>query len=164
MKGMSSRTISDCPYEMFGRCLVGTDRCLCKSLCYSIFCVICEAAIELPDDVPQGFDPMDPRTKYLGTTGRSAHCRSLEHQDLFRLKSKKSPLYKHTRTEHPELCNEDPADMYRMEVLTTHRSTLTRLATEALLIEHSDQTTLLNSKNEWGGTKLVRHRVEAVMF
>ena len=62
------------------------------------------------------------------------------------------------------MCDEDPVHMFRMEILTTHKSTLVRLATEALLIEHSNQDTLLNSKNEWGGTKLVRHRMETVMF
>ena len=143
---------------------MGSDKCMCKNLCYSIFCVICEAQIELPDEVPHGFNPNDPRTKYLGTTGRSAHCRSLEHQTLFRQKSKKSPLYKHIRSEHPRLCDEDPVNLFRMEVLTTHKSNLVRLATEALLIEHSVQDTLLNSKNEWGGTKLVRHSIETVMF
>ena len=51
-----------------------------------------------------------------------------------------------------------------MEVLTLYRSTLTRLASEALMIESAKEGTLMNEKSEWGGTRLVCHTVAEVMF
>ena len=60
--------------------------CLGKNVCYAIYCKVCEGVLNIEAEVKK-FDPKDPRTKYLGTTGCSINCRSREHKGLFERKN-----------------------------------------------------------------------------
>ena len=103
-----------------------------------------------------GFNPMDPRTKYIGMTGRSLHCRSLEHIDKYNRQDPTSVLLKHVRMCHSTEMGASVNRLFRMEQLSSHRSNLHRAVTEALYIDSSKDGTLINEKGGFGRTKLVR--------
>ena len=101
---------------------------------------------------------------YIGQSGRSLHCRSLEHQAGLRRGDKQSPLYKHIQTEHG---GEGDKHNFVMEVLTKHKTNLSRMITEGISIEkvrNVNPEELLNSKAEWSRSKLVRQSASINLF
>ena len=102
------------------------------------------------------FKKDDPRLKYLGTTGRTAHNRSKEHQEGYVKRKAKSALWKHWSVKHRGEVQLPVREAFEMTLVTSHRSNLHRLATEALMIEQSIPETLMNSKSEWSKNKLIR--------
>ena len=79
--------VEDKPYpytEVEGACLVQSDKCLRRKVCYIIICQVCEEIIvdEMNENNKETEDNED-KTKYIGTTGCTAHCRSGEHQNNF---------------------------------------------------------------------------------
>ena len=124
-------------------------------MCYRIVCKICNERLELEWD-DRVFKKDDPRVKYLGTTGRTAHNRSIEHQQGYTKRKQKNALWKHWATKHRGEVQLPVREAYEMTLLTSHTSNLHRLATEALMIEQSVPDTLMNSRSEWSRNKLIR--------
>ena len=102
------------------------------------------------------FKKDDPRLKYLGTTGRTAHNRSREHQEGYTKRKSKNALWKHWSIKHKGEIQIPVREAFEMTLLTSHKSNLHRLATEALMIKQSIPNTLMNSKSEWSKNKLIR--------
>ena len=102
------------------------------------------------------FKKDDPRVKYLGTTGRTAHNRSTEHQLGYVKRKQKNALWKHWVTKHRGEVQLPVHEAFEMTLLTSHTKNLHRMATEALMIEQSVPDTLMNSRSEWSKNKLIR--------
>ena len=145
-------------------CMVGAG-CMATSVCYKIACNKCDPKQKqgsrpsgTPTQVRAG---SRRRVKYLGQSGTSTHRRMKSHRDGLKSKSTKtiSVLRKHRQDHH------DPSEKpnFRMEVLSKHRTVLQRLVTEDCLIqEHElkEPGSLMNSKGEYGRSKMIRFTVE----
>lgn len=73
-----------------------------------------------------------------------------------RREDKGNPLYKHYTEQHKD----EDVPTFEMRILTKHRTNINRLITEGISIEKVRQKNpeaLMNSKSEWGRTKLIRH-------
>ena len=142
--------------------------CSTPSACYSISCTECEKPILTPEgNVPEGRKARwvagrrgratSSTFQYYGQSGRSVHCRMLEHVSALRRCDKKSPLYKHDSVHHNGVAR---GGRYEAEIVSTHRHNLGRLVTEGNLIleatKYLGQEKVLNSKSEWGRGKMVR--------
>ena len=87
----------------------------------------------------------------------------LEHEEKLNRRDKNSCLYKHMKLEHKE--SDIPS--FKMKILSSHRTNLQRMICEGISIEkvrNENPEALLNSKAEWGRTKLVRHTVNSVSY
>ena len=145
----------------------GTN-CAQTNVCYEIACTMCEGK---PDEAseegvssPRGSQARwvagrrrgHMRRIYVGNTGRSLHGRAIQHMGGLRRGDEGNALYKHCIEEH--MNTERPE--FVMKVISRHRTNLHRMISEGLAIERvrsDDPRSLLNSKAEWGRTKLVRH-------
>ena len=99
----------------------------------------------------------------IGQTGRSVHSRAIEHEAGVRRKEKKSALYKHMREHH----DQDDQPSFSMKIISRHKTNLDRLITEGISIEkvrEKDPESLMNSRAEWGRTKLVRHSTNTTFY
>ena len=90
--------------------------------------------------------------KYIGTSGKSLHARSSVHAKEIHGKSSSNSLYKHNLKFHPE--SHQNYSRFKFNKVSTHRSTLQRLLTEAHSISTS-QEALMNSKLEYGAAKWI---------
>ena len=156
-KGLGPMVLTEgCEYEnQGGACLVVRGSCTRAKVCYRIICRICDERLELEYD-DRVFKKDDPRMKYLGTTGRTAHNRSVEHQIGYLKRKPKNALWKHWSSKHRGEVQLPAREAFEMTLLTSHKSNLHRLATEALMIEQSVPDTLMNSRSEWSRNKLIR--------
>ena len=71
---------------------------------------------------------------------------------------KGNPLFKHSMEAHPN--GEKPT--FVMRVVSNHKTNIHRMISEGITIEkvrEKNPDILLNSKSEWGRTRLVRHSV-----
>ena len=132
--------------------------CTRAKVCYRIACRVCNERVELEEE-DRVFHSDDQRLKYLGTTGRTAHNRSKEHQEGYIKKKPKSALWKHWVTHHGHMEPMEVHQAFEMTLLTGHKSNLHRMAAEAIMIEQSNPQTLMNSKSEWSRNKLIRQTV-----
>ena len=147
-------------------CIVeeGTN-CAKVNTCYEIACTMCEGDKEGGGIVRQGGSKAKwvagrrrgvIKKSYIGNTGRTLHGRAVQHMGGLRRGDKGNPLYKHCTDVHPN--TEKPK--FVMRVVSNHKTNLHRMITEGISIERvreRDPGILLNSKSEWGRTKLVRH-------
>ena len=100
---------------------------------------------------------------YIGQSGHSLHSRSVEHEAGVRRGEKKSALHKHIILEH----SEGDKPVFVMEVLSKHRTNLSRMITEGVSIEKirsENPDELLNSRAEWGRSKLIRHSANINLY
>ena len=95
------------------------------------------------------------KKNYEGETSRSARLRGKEHLNDFKKKKEKSALYKHNILEHP---NEE-IDI-GMKITRPFRDALSRQADEAVRINNSIASELLNSKTEFNHPTIARITVE----
>ena len=141
------------------------------STCYEIKCKLCEvetgpgtadnqplAAGSQPSPaVPVQIVAGARRSRYVGQSGTTIHRRMVSHRAGLKSKSEKTiqvlrkhMLDVHTPQDQPE---------FQMKVIDNARSNLKRLVKEGTLIrevEREDPGSLMNSKGEWGRSKLVR--------
>ena len=92
----------------------------------------------------------------MGQSGTTLHRRMVSHRSGLKSKSNKSMgvLKKHMLESHD---NETPD--FSMKILKGARSNLKRLVKEGTLIKEAEEKepgSLMNSKGEWGRSKLVR--------
>ena len=98
------------------------------------------------------------KTCYIGTTGRSQNARAIDHQKALRCSDKKNALAKHMLLEHSSA---QPS--FSLHKIGSHRFNLQRQILEGICIEAASENKslkLLNSRSEWGRSKLFRLRVE----
>ena len=94
------------------------------------------------------------KTHYIGTSARSQHARSRDHQKDLMGGNKKNALVKHMQIEHSSAQPE-----FVMHKLGSYKYNLHRQIFEGLCIEQASEsksTHLLNSRTEWGRAKLPR--------
>ena len=126
----------------------GRDNCLCcssgkpgncevNSVGYRIQCKICQRA--------------GLRAIYEGESGRNSYSRGLEHQQNLQDEKEDSPLWKHCTLEH----NNEKVE-FSMKTLKGYKSCLDRQVNEAVRVTSSRAHTLLNSKNEFHQTPIIR--------
>ena len=128
------------------KCLIASDAdCRINRAIYNIICQNCEG------------NPSAKVARYVGTTGRTIHARSLEHIQAIESRSTKNPMSKHQQNAHPD----HPAS-FRTEILAGGiRFNLDRFISEALHIENARRdvsTDILNQRSEWGQAGLPRMR------
>ena len=95
---------------------------------------------------------------YTGQTSLSLHERGKQHLVGFLKKSDASPLYKHVMEAH----DGEEVD-FKMKVIRKHFTAFSRLVHEAVRIErlsNAPDIRVLNSKSEYGRTKLPRLTIE----
>ena len=102
------------------------------------------------------------KSKYIGQSGTSLHRRMRSHTGGLKSKSTKtvSVLKKHQLEAHDQAHTLN----FRMEIINQSRTVLQRLVTEGCLIEAheiEDPGILMNSKGEYGRSKLVRFTVDS---
>ena len=116
------------------KCLIASDAdCRVNRAIYNIICQNCEG------------NPSTKIARYVGTTGRTIHARSLEHIQAIQSNNTKNPMSKHQQNAHPD----QPAS-FRTEILAGGvRFNLDRFISEALYIENArrdDNTAILNQR------------------
>ena len=95
--------------------------------------------------------------EYIGETSRTTYERGGEHlRDLVGEVPGK-PLWEHAKEEHG---GETQTSWYKISVTEKHKTALQRQLREALNIERSEASVVLNKKNEWNGSRILRLRVE----
>ena len=93
-------------------------------------------------------------TQYIGTTAKTQHARTTDHQKALKSGNVQNPLVKHWKSAHP---NREPA-FEVSNVGKTEMYNLNRQIYEGLVIEHAAGAggSIMNSKSEWGKSKLFR--------
>ena len=91
------------------------------------------------------------RAIYEGESGRNSYSRGLEHQQNLQDENADSPLWKHCTLEH----NNEKVE-FSMKTLKGYKSCLDRQVNEAVRVTSSRAHTLLNSKNEFHQTPIIR--------
>ena len=97
------------------------------------------------------------KAEYIGESSRSLYQRSSEHLAGARRKDPKNPIVSHSQAFHSNL-KEDPT--FSIELLRTFRTPLARLIAEAVMIEQSEADVVINSKSEWGSSRIPRLTLE----
>ena len=98
-------------------------------------------------------------TKYIGETGRTMLERGKEHQRDALGRDSKSHMKEHILRSHPDRL-EDILDSFRMTLLKSCPSALSRMVREAVEIARGGQGTLLNSKDEYNRCLLPTMTIE----
>ena len=146
-----------------------------QSVNYCITCTTCEEPIRSPDQGAgsqarwtagrrrAGRSPSKTGAQYYGQSGRSVHARALEHKAGLDRGDLKCPLYKHKLEAHM-----DEEMEVEMEILSTHKSNISRFIREGANIQQAgnylEQYKLLNSKSEWGRGKMIRLVPEIIRY
>ena len=94
---------------------------------------------------------------YIGESSRSAFQRGAEHARGASKGCPKNPLVKHHLDSHPDLPEPPP---FKMEIMRTFRKPLERMIAEAIEIEAGKYDVTMNSKGEWGSSRLPRLTIE----
>ena len=115
-------------------CTGGKGNCRRENITYKIQCSKCDCV-------------------YIGETSRTGHYRGRQHMALLVRKDHDSVLWRHTQDTHSE---DDAIPKYTMVITGVQKSALERQITEAVKINNTPATTRLNTREEWGHTKLVR--------
>ena len=98
-------------------------------------------------------------TVYFGESSRSWWDRAAEHSAALRSKDSKYAIVKHWEDDHRD--KDDPPG-FDFKALRSHKSSIERQISEAILIEANRDkpgVKILNSKAEWGLNKLPRMRI-----
>ena len=90
---------------------------------------------------------------YVGETARTGHYRGLQHTTALAKRDHDSVLWRHTVQTHS---NSDPPPQYSMVITGYQETALERQITEAVKINNTPPELRLNTREEWGHTRLVR--------
>ena len=92
---------------------------------------------------------------YWGESHRAWADRCQDHVDAVKSGNLAYAIVKHHHNEHG---NTPPDFLYKLH--RSHRTSLERQITEALLIEHTNVENIMNSRAEWGFNAIPRDRIE----
>ena len=129
--------------SMVDECLVcrgGRGDCRREGITYEIRCDRCKC-------------------KYVGETSRTGHYRANQHTAALARRDKGSVLWRHTSQAHCTNDPDEPLPQYRMVVTGYHETALERQITEAVKINNTPSELRLNTREEWGHTRLVRTKL-----
>ena len=115
--------------------------CQQESVCYTITCLECEMG--------------GIKAEYQGETSRTAYLRGSEHLQGLENEDEKNALWKHCCQEH-----QGRHVKFKMKVLRSHKTPLTRQIQESVEIECSLAKIIMNSKGEWNGSRIPRIKIE----
>ncbi|KAL8620473.1 hypothetical protein ACOMHN_048406 [Nucella lapillus] len=90
---------------------------------------------------------------YVGETARTGHYRGQQHMTALTKRDQDSVLWRHTVQTHS---NSDPPPQYSMAITSYQETALGRQITEAVKINNTPPELRLNTREEWGHTRLVR--------
>ena len=139
MLAPKSSNNTGCPYNK--KCLVNEgDNCQVPGVIYNAKCQDCPSTSDANPNL------------YIGTSGKSIHARSSVHAQEIHGKKDSNSLYKHNLKYHPN--THQNFSRFKFSRVSTHRSTLQRLLTEAHSISTSSEP-LMNSKQEYGAAKWI---------
>ena len=142
----------DCP-TCLNSTKKGGSKCRKSNVVYEATCIECESASTSKESETKIIGPDDPSasiSKYIGETSRTLAERSAEHITAASNFDLDSFIVKHWVAAHPALSQQP---RIKFAVRSSFKDPLTRLVTEAVLIEKESN---LNSKSEWGHNKLKR--------
>ena len=101
--------------------------CQKENICYRVVCQECELA--------------SIKAEYTGESSRTSYLRGREHLAGLAKRNEKSALWKHCVE-----CHDGREVRFRMKVLRSHRTPLTRQIQEGVEIENSQADVIMNSK------------------
>ena len=118
-------------------------KCTKENVLYQLTCLTCKTE--------------DVRAEYTGESSRSLAQRTSEHLRGAKRKDPKNPMVSHTETYHSSL---QGGPTWSVKLLRSFTSPLARLVVEAVSIEISSADVIINSKAEWGSTRIPRLAIE----
>ena len=123
------------------------SHCHTRSVVYRNFCVPCRKA--------------GMKKEYWGETSSSIFERALKHHEDARYKPASSHIFHHITEDHPNevITEENTMKMFKMEVISIHRSALEREVKEARVINNCPFE-LLNSREEYNACIIPKIMVE----
>ena len=89
---------------------------------------------------------------YVGETARTGHYRGRQHLQLLKNKQQDSVLYRHITEQHKEQTDQP---QFKMTITGQYRTALERQVMEAIRIEHTPREKRMNTREEWGHSKLL---------
>ena len=92
---------------------------------------------------------------YRGETHRTFYDRSMEHHEDLKKFKEENPLVKHTMIHHQGI-----TPSFTFEVNKAYKTSLSRQIGEAIMINSTDQSKLMNSKSEFGMNAVPRVVIE----
>ena len=95
------------------------------------------------------------KSEYTAETSRTAFLRGREHQEGLDKRNVDNVLWKHCATVHG-----GQVVQFKMKVIKSHRTPLSRQVQESIEIEYSKADIVMNSKGEWNGSRIPRIVVE----
>ena len=111
--------------------------CQKENICYRIFCQECESN--------------QVKAEYTGESSRTTYLRGREHMDGLQKRKEDNALWKHCVQEHG-----GREVQFRMKMMRSHLTPLTRQIQEGVEIENSKADIIMNSKGEWNGSRIPR--------
>ena len=96
---------------------------------------------------------------YIGETGRNAMMRGREHLKALEKRDIDSVLHQHIVKHHENDFSKPPCHQYTMHVTDSHTTALSRLVTEAVKIDQSENP-LLNRKKGFRTNTVLKLNVE----
>ena len=119
--------------------------CLKENVLYKLTCTTCRKE--------------DTCAEYVGESSRSLFQRMAEHIGGAKRKDPRNPLFSHIQAYHPGL-QAEPSSTFTVKLLRTFRTPLARVIAEAVGIDSSEADIIINSKSEWGSTRIPRLTIE----
>ena len=123
--------------DMTKSCMVckgGRGQCKRENITYEIRCSECKCI-------------------YVGETSRTGHYRGQQHTKALNKKDPKLVLWQHTTQKHNA---QDPPPQYNMIITSSQKTALERQITEAVKINKVPDEYRLDTREEWGHTRLIR--------
>ena len=115
-------------------CKGGKGKCRREGVTYEIHCSECNSL-------------------YVGETSRTGRYRGRQHTIALEKRDPSSVLWRHTAEAHTHC---DPTPEYSMTITGCHKTALQRQISEAVKINNVPHELRLNTREEWGHTRLVR--------
>ena len=115
--------------------------CQKENIVYRILCQECELG--------------HIKAEYTGESSRTPYLRGREHLDGLEKRKEDNALWKHCAQVH-----QGREVKFKMRVLRSHRTPMSRQIQEAVEIENSKADILMNSKGEWNGSRIPRIVIE----
>ena len=118
-------------------------KCAKENILYKLTCLECKEN--------------ETTAEYIGESSRSLFLRTNEHLAGARRKESKNPIYNHGQMMHSSL---QEAPRFTVELLRTFQTPLARMIAESVTIDQSEADIIINSKSEWGSSRIPRLVIE----
>ena len=116
-------------------CTTGKGNCKKENVTYKLECKRCKYV-------------------YVGESARTGNYRGNQHIKLFRNRHKDSVLYKHL-IEHHDTGYISIFEHFKMSIIGRYKTALERQISEAIKIDNIPSSQRMNTKEEWGHSKII---------